>query len=154
MGILEAVSSKLLGANDAIADAHKAWRDDELNKREEAVQRREALVAAQLAEARRLESGWFRQKVGFVSGLVVGAVPAFLFGFIVAVSSGTDRTPTRSPGSIAARSQPATDQRRATQEENPEEPVVGGAAEAPTVSVPVKSHSTPMDFEECVTGIT
>ena len=87
MGWLESIRGKLNETNEAFADAHKAWKDDQLDGREAAIESREASVAAREAAVRKLqekmrkaESQWFRRKIGFGVVALATAIPSFLIG--------------------------------------------------------------------------
>jgi hypothetical protein len=106
MSFLDGVRGKLNQANDALADAHKGWRDERLDAREAALKHRESIilskeadVAARLDEVRSSEARWFRRKVGFGSGAIIGAIPALILG--IAVGAGQDAAIQTEAGSRA-----------------------------------------------------
>lgn len=149
MGLFEGVRDKLLQANEALADAHKTWRDDNISQREQAIAEREALIAARLDEIRDTERRWFRRKMGFVAGVVVAALPFLLLGFGIGISS-RDKAET-SPSKTVGTASPEP----AAVEEIKAAPIVKrkSLADLPTDSNGLKTMSEALSFEDCVQRI-
>jgi len=150
VGLLDGIRGKLSEANDAIADAHKAWKDERLDDREAAVALREAAVASREMsvraleeEVRKAEARWLRQRIGFGLGALIAGVPALAGG--VVLGSLAQHTPepskprlqpapslTPTPGPVAAPSEAIA---------TPVAKVGSGEA---------ASASEEVDFDECI----
>lgn len=120
MGLLSNWGSKLQQTNDALAHAHKSWRDKKLGAREQqatdwerSLSEREARVAEQLAEMRSIESKRWWRKVVLIGTAIVAGVMGFVLGFEAANSTPNGPvTPTKHDAQPAAAS--ATEKRAST----------------------------------------
>jgi hypothetical protein len=82
VGLFDNWRTKLRETNDALAGAHKSWRDEKLgarearaSEREQSLKEREAAVTLKLAEVRAIEARRFRRRLG--TGLIA-ATTGFL----------------------------------------------------------------------------
>src|SRR5690606_13740463 len=147
LGLFDNLNTKLRGANTALAEASKEWRDADIDSRAQALQARERVAAAKMAEAeamlaqiRKSEGRWLRQKIGFVTVRLVAVVPGF-FRSISTVSL-CDQAGGSAP-------QPAV------------EPVVApqgvtestGASDEASSAAQLGSSSKSMSFERCISMI-
>jgi len=89
--MLEKIGANLKTANDALSDARKSWRDDNISEREKRLVEREKVVAAREAELahtmrtlRQSQSKAWLQRVGFGMGAAALVCIAFVAGSMMA----------------------------------------------------------------------
>lgn len=91
--MLEKIGEKFKTANEALADAHKTWRSDQLADREKRLSERETTLSARESELeRRLQAfqlvqgkAWLR-RIAFGTGAIVLICVAFVVGSMTASS--------------------------------------------------------------------
>lgn len=103
MGVLDKWRSRLRETNDALAEAHKTWRDERLeqreqrtSEREQALNEREERVVLQLAEMRAIERRQWRRRFGMVLIAALTGLLGFLLGLAVAETSAAPSTSAQS----------------------------------------------------------
>lgn len=90
MGLMDKWRSKLRETNDALAEAHKSWRDEKLgereqraSEREQSLSQREAEVTLKLAEMRAIEGRRLRRRLGTALLATATGVVGFLLGISI-----------------------------------------------------------------------
>jgi F0F1-type ATP synthase assembly protein I len=151
LGLFDNLNTKLRGANTALAEASKEWRDADIDSRAQALQAHERAAAAKMAEAeamlaqvRKSEARWLRQKVGFAAGMLVAVVPGFLLGIVTVTLF--DQTAGSSPQPPA---QPAVEPIAAPQGMTEST----GASDEASSAAQLESSSKSMSFERCISTI-
>jgi hypothetical protein len=118
--------SKLGKANEALATAHKLWRDERLDQREQHAEarestlaRREVTLAKQLAELRAIENRRWRRRLGLLVVAIATGILGYILGTALASTPATgphplgaerlaDAAPSRKPVTSAPSSEAAT----------------------------------------------
>jgi hypothetical protein len=125
MPMFDSLRAKLRNTNDALAGAHKAWRDERLDardlkasERERQLADRESAIAVRLAEIRAIEGRRWRRRLGVAVLVMLTGAICFVVGFALGHSSFASADATQSTtlakstdaGTRAASEQVAVDQ--------------------------------------------